>query len=197
MSRNRDVSNLSRRRFIAVAGSVAATSSFAVGRDSSLTQPVPAPPPPVHYLVTIHVVNDKISYTAQNRDTGGGVPMPHNDLTVNKGDEVKWEADTLGPNPKHRGHVHFKSSPFAGQDFRWSENGSDGGNTLSVGKYYYCVAIFDKVKQEVYADDPKIIVGGTAAEEVEKARTELSEVKEEIESIESMLKEAIQKLKQQ
>jgi hypothetical protein len=199
MSRNKDVSNISRRRFLAVAGSVAATSSLAVGKDSSLTQPVPAPPPPVHYLVTIHVKNDKICYTAKNMDTHLDVPMPNNDLTVYKGDEVKWEADTPGPNARHRGHVYFKTSPFAGHDFRWSENRSDGGKTLTAGTYYYCVAIFDKVKQEAYADDPKIIVGGAAnaTEEVEKAETELSEVREKIESIESMLKEAIEKLKQQ
>jgi len=58
------------------------------------------------------------------------------------------------------------------------------------------LAIFDKVKQEAYADDPKIIVGGTfnAKEEVEEAETELREVKEKIESIENMLKEAAKKL---
>jgi hypothetical protein len=197
MSRNNDLSTISRRRFLAVAGTVAATSSLAVA-DSSLPQPVP-PPPPAHYRVTIQVRNDQICYTAKNMDTNQAVPMPNNDLTVHKGDEVKWEADTPGPNAKHRGHVSFKTTPFARYDFRWSENGYDGGNTQSAGTYYYSVAIFDYVKQEVYADDPKIIVGGSldAMEEFKEAESELREVREKIGSIEGILKDAIEKSKKQ
>jgi hypothetical protein len=197
MSRNSAVSNVSRRRFL-VASTVAATSSFVVGKDSNLGQPVPTPPsPPVHYLVTIDVTTDPISYTAENKDTLTGVPMPNNSLTVNKGDEVKWQAKTAGPNAKHRGHIRFTTTtPFAVKEFRWSENGFGGGYTKNAGTHYYCVGVFDKLKQEVYADDPKIIVGGTfdAKAEVEEAESEVREVKEKIESIENLLKKAIEKL---
>jgi hypothetical protein len=195
MSNNSDAQTVSRRRFIAVAGSVAATSSFVVGKESNFAQPVPQPTAPVHYLVTIDVTNDPISYTAENKDTSTGVPMPNNSLTVNKGDEVKWQAKTAGPNAKHRAHVRFTTTtPFSVQEFKWSENGFGGGYTQNVGAHYYCVGIFDKVRQEVYADDPKIIVGGDAKADVEKAESELREVREKIGSIENILKNASEKL---
>ena len=200
MSTNSDVSNVSRRRFLAVAGSVAATSSFAAGNASGLTQS--PPPAPDHYLVTIHVRNGAVSYSAKNVGTGLDVSMPNNELTVKIGDEVKWQADTLGAHPKHRGHVHFATgtgtpgTPFARSDFRWSENGTDGDYTIQKGDYYYCVAIFDHGVSEVYADDPKIIVGGAliAKTEVEEAERALREVKERIGAIENTLKDAIKRL---
>jgi hypothetical protein len=198
MSTNSDASNVSRRRFLAVAGSVAATSSFVLGKDSNSGQPNPTPrPPPVHYLVTIDVTSDPISYTAENTDTSTSVSMPNNSLTVNNGDEVKWQAKTAGPNAKHRADIRFTTTtPFAVREFKWSENGFGGGVTQNVGTHYYCVGVFDKVKQEVYADDPKIIVGGTldAKKEVVEAESELKEVKEKIESVESLLRKAIEKL---
>lgn len=121
--------------------------------------------------------------------------MPNNDLPVLNGDEVKWEADT-GPQGKHRAKVRFTtSSPFSVPEFKWSENHNAGGTTLRVGTYYYCVGVFDKVNGEVYADDPKIIVGGTfdAKAEVEEARRELKEVQEKIGSIGGVLTKAIER----
>ena len=197
MSYNFDVSNVSRRRFLAVAGSVAAASSLAVGSDVEAGQPLPVPVTAVRYLVTIDVTNDPILYTAQNKDTMTAVPMPNNCLTVNKGDEVKWQAKTAGPNAKHRAHIHFTTTTaFAVQDFKWSEGGFGGGTTQNSGTHYYCVGVFDKVKQEVYADDPKIIVGGTfdAKAEIVEAESELREVKEKIGSIENLLRTAVEKL---
>jgi len=195
MSRNSDASNVSRRHFLAVAGSVAAATSLAVGKDAGSSQTSPALVP-VHYVVIIHVTSGSISYSAQNTDTAQDVPMPNNCLTVNKGDEVKWKADT-GPRGKYRATVRFTTtSPFSVSEFKWSENHHEGGNTLTAGTYYYCVGVFDKVKGEIYADDPKIIVGGTfdAKAEVEEAQRELKEVKEKIGSIEGVLSQAIDKL---
>ena len=199
MSINSDVSTVSRRRFLAAAGSMAAASSFAVGKDVGSPQTSPGVVP-VHYLVTIHVdvTSGSISYCAQNTDTGQDVPMPNNDLTVNMGDEVKWQADT-GPHGKHRANVRFtKTSPFSKSEFKWSENQTGGGRitTLITDTYYYCVGVFDVNRQEIYADDPRIIVGGTfdAKAEIEEARRELREVKEKITSIDGVLSQAIDKL---
>jgi hypothetical protein len=196
-SRSLNVANVSRRRFLAVAGSVAATSSFVVGeRSNSGADPTPLPPL-VHYLVTIDVTSDPISYTAENTDTSTSVSMPNNSLRVNNGDEVKWQAKTAGPNAKHRADIRFTTTtPFAVKEFKWSENGFGGGITQNAGTHYYCVGVFDKVKQEVYADDPKIIVGGTsdARAKVVEAETELREVKEKIGSIENLLRKAVETL---
>jgi hypothetical protein len=194
MSNNFDVSNVSRRRFLAVAGSVAAASTLAAGSD---VESAAVPATPVHYLVTIDVTKNPILYTAQNSDTMTTVPMPNNCLTVNNGDEIKWQAQTTGSTPKHRAHIHFTTTtPFAVQDFRWSEGGYGGGTTKNTGTHYYCVGVFDKVKQEVYADDPKIIVGGTldAKAEIVAAESELREVKEKIGSVENLLRKAVETL---
>ena len=196
MSKNSDVLSVSRRKFLAVAGTVAASSSLAIGKDAQSAQASAAPIAPVHYLVTIDVTTDPISYSAQNKDINVNVPMPNNSLTVYLGDEVKWKANT-GLNPKHRAKIRFTTTtPFAINEFKWSENGFGGGVTQNAGAHYYCVAVFDKVKQEVYADDPKIIVGGSVAAkaDVVEAESELREVKEKIGSIENLLKKAEEKL---
>jgi hypothetical protein len=197
MSTQPDVSNVSRRQFLSVAGSVAAASSLAMGKHSESPQTPSALVQPVHYLVTIDVTSGSISYSAQNKDTSQAVSMPNNCLTVNKGDEVKWQAKTASPHPQYRASIRFTTtSPFSVPEFKWSENQFGGGNTLTAGTYYYCVGVFDKVKHEIYADDPKIIVGGTfdARAKVEEAERELGEVKEKIGSIESILLKAIDEL---
>jgi hypothetical protein len=196
MSKNSNTSNVSRRKFLAVAGTVAAASSLAVGKDVQSAQSSAAPASPVHYLVTIDATTNPISYSAKNKDTNTNVPMPNKSLTVNLGDEVKWRATTTGPNPRHRAGIRFTStSPFSVIEFKWSENQSGGGNTQYAGTYYYCVGVFDHQSHEIYADDPKIIVGGaTAKAEVTEAESELKEVKERIESIEALLSKAIEQL---
>ena len=199
MPKNSDASNVSRRRFLTVAGSVAAASSLARGNDVGSAQPPPTTVTPVHYLVTMNVTSSgPILYTAENKDTSTPVSMTNNSLTVNNGDEVKWQAITVGPNAKYRAHIRFPTTtPFAVQEFKWSENGFGGGTTQNVGTHYYCVGIFDKVKQEIYADDPRIIVGGTGATaEVAQAKRELTEVQEKIGSVEDILKKAIEKLEE-
>src|ERR1700722_1551405 len=162
MSSNSDVSNVSRRHFLAVAGTMAAASSFAVGKHAESSQTSSALVQPVHYLVTIDVTSGSIKYSAQNKDDPTQVvSMPNNCLTVNKGDEVKWQAKTTGPHAKHRATIRFTTtSPFSLPEFRWSENQFGGGDTRTVGDFYYCVGVFDKKMHVIYADDPRIIVGG-------------------------------------
>ena len=199
MSSNSDVSNVSRRHFLAVAGTMAAASSFAVGKHAESSQTSSALVQPVHYLVTIDVTSGSIKYSAQNKDDPTQVvSMPNNCLTVNKGDEVKWQAKTTGPHAKHRATIRFTTtSPFSVPEFKWSENQFGGGDTQTVGDFYYCVGVFDKKIHEIYADDPRIIVGGAfdAEARVEEAQRELGEVKEKIGSIEGKLMKAIDELK--
>jgi hypothetical protein len=190
MHKNSDASTVSRRQFLAVAGSVAAASTLAAGSDVESGKPLPVPPAMVHYLVTIDVTHTPSPvYTAQNTDTTTSVAMPNNTLTVNNGDEVKWQAKTSGTHPRYRAGIHFTpNSPFAVSDIRWSENAPGGGVTQNTGTFYYCVGVFDHLNHEIYADDPKIIVGGTPA--LQQAEVELSEVKEKIDSIQRLLKKA-------
>ncbi len=196
MHKQSDPSNVSRRQFLAVAGSVAAASTLAVGSDVESALPSLTPPTAARYLVTIDVTKNPVQYTAINADTNAPVPMPNNSITVNKGDEVKWQAITSGAHPRHRAGIRFTTqSPFTSQEFKWSENHSGGDTTQTPGDYYYCVGIFDHVNHEIYADDPKIIVGGTftTEDQVKHAEAELREVKEKIESIDAILRNAIQK----
>jgi hypothetical protein len=190
MHKNSDASNVSRRQFLAVAGSVAAASTLAAGSDVESGKPSPVPPTMVHYLVTIDVTQTPNPvYTAQNTDTATSVAMPNNTLNVNNGDEVKWQAKTSGTHPRYRAGIHFTpSSPFTVSDIKWSENAPGGGVTKNPGTFYYCVGVFDHLNHEIYADDPKIIVGGTPA--LQEAEVELSEVKEKIDSIQRLLKKA-------
>ena len=69
MAQNAETWNVSRRRFLAVAGSAAATRSLVSGKDSTLFA-APAPPPPVaDYLVTIDVSDPKhIKYSTPQGD---------------------------------------------------------------------------------------------------------------------------------
>jgi hypothetical protein len=58
------------------------------------------------------------------------------------------------------------------------------------------VAVFDKSKPEVYADDPIIIVGGSDASiEIGQAENKLADVRKQIESVEYLLRDARQNLK--
>jgi hypothetical protein len=200
MFRNSDVTNVTRRRFLTVAGTVAATSSFSVGKDSSLSQTVPAPTP-VKYLVTIDVRSGSISYSVSPTID------PHI-MKVNVNDEITWQVKSAGSHPKHHAAVLFiATTPFLdtnGQPattFQWSDSddaniGVGGGKTQTKGTHEYCVAVFDKAKGKLYLDDPKIIVGGTvdAKGQIVEAESELRAVRAKIESIENALRTAIPKL---
>jgi hypothetical protein len=199
MSENSETSNVSRRHFLAVAGSVAAASSFAVGKDGESTKASTVTAK--HYVVTIDVTGDgvtgkQITYSAP------GIPDAR-DLPVIQGDDIKWKVKSAPPNPKHRSAILFPiTSPFAGTNsLQWGENddaavGYGPGAAQTVGQHYYCVAVYDKVKHKVYLDDPKIIVGSgnSAVTQLMEARKELAEVRGQIVSIEKELESAVDKL---
>src|SRR6202790_5371860 len=115
MSENSEASNVSRRHFLAVAGSGAAASSFAVGKDGESTKASTVAAK--QYVVTIDVTGDQISYSAP------GIPDARI-LPVNLGDDIKWKVKSAPPNPKHHGAILFPiTSPFAGTNsLQWTEN---------------------------------------------------------------------------
>lgn len=205
MFRNSDTPSVSRRHFLAVAGSVAAASSLAMGNDEKSERRSSPPRVQVRYLITLTVDadNDEITYSAvNNNDPHSPVPvdMTNKTLYVNVGDEVKWQAITSGSKPKHRGKVRFTTTyPFKKREFKWSEGESEGDTIQPKQEgtsHYYCVAVFDKNNHEVYADDPIIIVGGDdASAEIGQAESKLAEVRKTIESVEDLLRDAQQKLK--
>jgi hypothetical protein len=195
MSSNSDASNVSRRRFLAVAGTVAAASSFAVGRDAnSAPAPLPPPPPP---LVPDHLVTIDITTVATTNKISYWVGTPAQDasnLPVKEGESIMWQAKTVGVS--HRLAVLFrKKTPFADKNgpvyaFEGSEadeaNGI-GGNIGQVGShsYKYCVAVFDDATKKTYTDDPKIIVGTghlDAEAEIDLAQDDLKEAYAELSS---------------
>jgi hypothetical protein len=190
MSRNRDASNLNRRAFLAVAGSVVATSSIGGEKASSYVHaPIPTgPPAPVNYIVSVDATTYPFSYL-----DGNGNKVYH--LTVAAGSKVAWQAKTSNPN-KHCVAILFpKESPIVDTNLRplyallWSEmEESSGPNYFSVdpdasGAYEYTVVVFDRQSGTTQRDDPKMIVGSgnqELREQVASARSELQDVHKEL-----------------
>jgi len=223
MSRNSVVSNVSRRRFLAVAGGVAAANSFATGK--ALSPAVP-PPPPTTYLVTIDITANPISYTYTT--TGVGGVHKANRLKVNESDIVKWKVKTfLSTGYKyHMTILCVRETPLADTHgnpmfaIHGSEVEADAGAVMAIidadtsGTYEYYVAVTDVPTGKTYSDDPKIIVGGSgtleqreelikdahqliaAARKLEDAAGSNHALNEKIESIEKELEEVVGKLEQ-
>jgi len=199
MSKNSDASNLSRRKFLAAAGTVAAANSFVAGKAvlsaDGTSQATPAPSS-MSYLVTIKVdpnsTTNLFCYSAQDQN-GNNVPMPGNSLTVNVGDTVEWTSSIKGGH-KHLAKVRFTTtSPFSRNVFKWSENHRDGDKVQLTlfEEHYYCVGISDKDAGDVHADDPKIIVGGRGLKaKIDQAESELHVVKDKIGSVIELLEKA-------
>jgi hypothetical protein len=199
MSESAETSNVSRRHFLAVAGSVAAASSFAAGKDgeSAEASTVTA----VQHIVTIDVKNGSFLYTVNT-------PNDPKNLRVKLKDDVKWIVKTAGETQKHHAAIFFPTtSPFLDKRknptklLRWTEkdeaSGGYGvpGGVQTRGTHKYCVAIFDDAAPELYLDDPKIIVG-TGIELLDTADElgrELGEAKEKIEFIKKALREEREK----
>lgn len=212
MSMNSDASNVSRRQFLAAAGSVAAASSFALGKDSGSAQS--PPPPPVVYKVTIDVTKAPISYSMT--DPNGVVHNAYR-LRAETGDKVTW---TVKPSKTqyHVSILFLKETPL---------NDTNGNPTYTVlgsdqttippmvidkdasGTYEYYVGVVDDYTKQTYSDDPKIIVGTgnfearatitsaldelrKTAEDVERKREH--ELEKQIESVEKKLERAIDEL---
>jgi hypothetical protein len=204
MPRNLDVPNINRRRFLAVAGSVAAASSLAVGQNVDPPQSSPLTATPVHYVVTIDVASGSVIYSVSPPTVD-----PHN-MCVTDVDEIKWKVISAGPSPRHLVAIQFLiTTPFVGahghpvSSFQWSEKddatavGFGGGLAQTIGTHEYCVAVYDEVAHKLYLDDPKIIVGTghlDVKRKVIEAERGVREAREKLESIENILTNVIQKM---
>lgn len=197
-----NASDVTRRRFLAVAGSAVA-SSVVLANAGETAEALPLPTNPNTYTITVHadVPNKKLKYEA--KDANGKVQA--DPLYVDVGDSVIWVVKSHGQ--KHNATISFKqgTTPFNQADFDWNEqdeasaSGKNSG-TIKVGDdicYPYSIAVFDPDLNLVYVDDPTIIVGGDGIEASAKimhARTELEAVTSKIQSIEKTLTKAVDQL---
>jgi hypothetical protein len=212
MSENSVTSRVSRRRFLTVAGTVAAASSLGSGTASAVAQQAPTPPISVDYPVTIDVAADNtLSYKV-----GGKSADP---LNINANQTVTWKVNgtkyhltilfkkkktpLVDPNGKPLNAVHGSE-----QDEGTLKVGGKIGGGAKGHSYKYAVAVFDDVTNETYSDDPKIIVGtgledakeelASALDEVKEAEVALSDrpkQREQAKSIENQLEHLIADLK--
>lgn len=173
MSKHPEFSNVSRRQFLAVAGSVAAASSFAAGKDVSVALP-PSPPPSVDYPVTINTTTKPITYTTPTLSDAST-------LRVKLGQTVTWKVITAGKH--YHVTIMFLTTPLVDASNRpmWAVYGSEAdegsmviggtiGQNTSDDTYEYYVRVVDDATKTVYTDDPRIIVGNGDAD----ARTEIA-----------------------
>jgi hypothetical protein len=114
----------------------------------------------------------------------GQVPT---NLNVCLGDTVTWKANTKpgsagGEKSEmfviHEDAVIFKNGA-ATRSFHAKDGNSDGGVipspiTASLGSHEYYVFVLDKVTQQVYVDDPKIIIG-TGSDDLNRQCHQISE----------------------
>lgn len=209
MSRNGDAAKVSRRQFLAVAGTVAAASSFAVEQDSDSVQAPSHPLTAGPYCVTIDVTTTPISYSAKDGH-GHSVAMHNNGLQVNPNDFVKWEVNTVGKK-YHLTIMFLTTTPLVDPSnkpiYAVSGTESDEGTNKiggiigpKVGMYKYSVRALDVTTDILHPDDPTIIVGkggdSTRAKLIE-TKGQLKEVRAQIESIENELGVIIGELKSQ
>ena len=204
MSKIVDAANVTRRRFLGVAGSVAATSSLVLGDDSTLFAAPPSPTPVANYPVTIDVSNpSNIKYSTPAQGDASTVDK------VTTGQTFTW---TVKPLSKFHLAILFPKTPFSVHGFMGSQNdasqGKIGGKiTASVGCYKYWVVVHDDATGKTYIHDPKIIVGRgfDAVDEIDFALDDLKvaddklskkpKLQERIHAVEKELKDIIRQLK--
>jgi hypothetical protein len=206
MSSNADASNVSRRRFLAVAGTVAAASSFAAGGDAS-SGPAPfpflSPPPRATYPVTIDVSDSSnFKYSTPTQPDASTL------RDVKPGQTFTWVVANVS---NYYLAILFPITPFAVHAFIGSQDdaiqGKIGGAiTATDGDYKYWVVVHNYATGKSHTNDPKIIVGkGFDAEheihlalgDLNMANEKLSrkpELQEGIKRVENELKEIIRQL---
>src|SRR5580658_1680840 len=156
MSKNIEAVNVTRRRFLAVAGSVAATSSLVHGEDSTLFAAPPPSTPVADYPVTIDVSDpNNIKYSTPTQGDASILDK------VTTGQTFTW---TVKPLSKFHLAILFPITPFSVHGFMGSQDdagqGKIGGKiTATVGDYKYWVVVHDDATGKTYIHDPKIIVG--------------------------------------
>jgi hypothetical protein len=198
--------SVSRRHFLAVAGSVAATCSLSAGNGSNLSNAAAAS---INYPVTIDARTTPFTYTTS-------VPMaatPAYHLHVASANStVSFTVITSGAN-QHSAAIFFPNdTPLVDkngrpmQAFVWSQTEESAPAMLPMdpdasGQYEYRIVVFDKVAGTTTSEDPKFIVGGGGIELTEIIE-KLNEIKKEhpgedktIESIKTELQQLFIELK--
>lgn len=204
--------DLTRRRFLTVAGTVAAANSVALGNATEVASPVRVPRA---WPVTMDAREKPISYTTPNPTGTGTINV--SSLDVIPKDKVTWVAKTKGAH--HNWAILFlKETPLvdANNNAMYAVFGSEAdegkglGGTIgdkASGPYEYYVAVIDRDSLETYTADPKIIVGGgggpmpagaekihAALDEVRALRSSNSKEQKQIESVQKDLEQALKEL---
>jgi hypothetical protein len=223
MPRNPDVSNVSRRWFLALAGGAAAANTLATGLDPELTQAAPSPPTTTTYQITVDVSNavnlktPPIYYTPK-------LPNARSVSGVKANETFSWRVHTKS-HPANQYHlaILFKdhSTPFVDAtsgnsqvyEFYGTENDEAAGgtginakiDTNALLQYDYYVLVFDHKAKYIYFDDPSIIIGDgllaaeknliKASRDLEKAASEDAAKREKIIAIDKQLRSLINEFK--
>jgi|HubBroStandDraft_6_1064221.scaffolds.fasta_scaffold01852_5 hypothetical protein len=222
MPRNPDVSSVSRRLFLALAGGAAAANTLAAGFDPEPTQTAPVAPAVADYPVLVDVrtadsVKNRPKYTVRQNDATivDGVLI---------GQKFSWQVWTKShPDNKYHLAVIFKNglTPFVDANSQpkyafygtEQDEGTGGlgidakiGPKVTPGEEYdYYVVVFDRKLTQIYVDDPSIIIGDgliaaeknliKASNELKKAASEYALKRDKIRSIEKQLGLLIDELK--
>jgi hypothetical protein len=141
-------------------------------------------PQRVQWFVTVDFTNvgdydDFPDYTVTSVPprVNGDCPSEAPDcLNISPGDFISWQAVTTKNSHKKMKHdlaVYLqdnilndpKGAPthtFRATDGNWTTDDGGGANATPdpTKQYEYCITVYDKVKKRVYADDPKIMIGG-------------------------------------
>lgn len=213
MPRNSDASNVSRRQFLTVAGTLAATGHLFVGKASSAVPATTARRTKANHVVTIDVTKKPIAYSTPELPDASTLPVSATEV-------VTWKANTPG-SKHHLALLFYPDTPFIDKNgdpvfaFHGSENEEGNGIGINAsidpkasGWYDYCVAVWDESKMKTYTDDPTIIIGDgklsakaarakliAAQKELKRVAQTYPPVSEQIKSIESELQKIIDELK--
>jgi hypothetical protein len=219
---NSEVSNVSRRRFLTVAGGAAAASSVATGMNLRSARAMADKSISADYPLIIDVSKADHADNPPSYRTESGVDA-HTIKKVKKDQTFAWRVQTRNdPNNHYQLAILFanKLTPFVDiksgkpvYTFYGSEddehNGGIGKNAkidnLTKGSFEYYVAVYDSDTGQLYIDDPTIIIGDgkLAAEadliaakgELKKAAAAYPAKSDQIQSIEKSLRDLIEELK--
>ena len=175
MSKSSNNSNVTRREFLAGAGTMVTTGYLIIGGPSTAAAARPFPPGPPDHIMTFDATQSPIACILSPPQPTGADPCV---LTVKTKEVVHFRAITSAIKHKHRLAVLFiDDTPFVDKDGDkvWAIHGTDSDETngigkdahidpkLQVGDYFeFSVGIWDEHdanKIKSYTGDPTILIG--------------------------------------
>jgi len=174
MSKSSDVSNVTRRGFLAGAGTVATTGYLLIGGPSSATVEPSFPPTAPNHVMTFDVTSNSIVCNIGSPQPPGSDPCT---LTVKPKDVVHFKAITVPKSKRHLAVLFIDRTPFVdtGGDKVWAFHGSEGDEGNGIGRlasidpalsegdvFEFSVGVWDEAsgnKPKSYTGDPTIIIG--------------------------------------